>query len=170
MNKMVSWEMAWVSGVFEGEGTFGIAAGQVTVIIGMTDEDIIRRLQSTTGIGVVYPGTKKIGQTKQPWIWKVGARSDVEDVIYMMLPYLGQRRSARAADALARIQELNDRANELTAFREKFFPCGHEVTPENTYLNPQKSRKGTPYITRRCRACAIARATVNNRKRRKARV
>jgi hypothetical protein len=49
---MTATDIAWLAGIIEGEGTFGRKghpAGQVRVQ--MTDEDVIDRLHSLTGVG-----------------------------------------------------------------------------------------------------------------------
>lgn len=49
----------WVAGLFEGEGCFGIACSgkkshmlYLRLIVSMTDEDVIRTLHETVGVGI----------------------------------------------------------------------------------------------------------------------
>lgn len=116
MNEMTDVQIAWVSGIFEGEGTFGIGTvktkngsiyNQVYTAVHMTDEDVIKKLYDFTGIGNMRSLTER-PNTKQAYMWKVSVRKDVEDLIFAMLPHLGQRRTARALEGLAVINVLKN--------------------------------------------------------------
>lgn len=99
---MTEAETAWVTGVFEGEGSISFVGKQgVTVKVSMTDEDVIRRLHRITGVGQV--GGPYAGTNKPRYVWYCGAKQEVLWLLLEMLPWLGERRTARATGALARV-------------------------------------------------------------------
>jgi hypothetical protein len=98
---------AWLAGLFEGEGTIDVRSKpplRMHLRVKMTDEDVIRRAQSVAGVGRVYgpynypsnePGRQDV------WIWAVYRRDEAAAVLRRIYPFLGERRSARVAEALA---------------------------------------------------------------------
>lgn len=101
---MTNEEIAWVAGVFEGEGTFtyrtysGTGRKQITLRVVMTDLDVIQRLHSYTGLGNVYgpytPSqlTKNGSLRKASYHWAVTKQSDVILLGELMRPWLSERR------------------------------------------------------------------------------
>ena len=97
-------QIAWVAGVFEGEGTFtyrtysGTGRKQITLRIVMTDLDIITRLYEYTGLGNIYgPYTssqlKKDGTLRKvSYHWAITKQSDVIALGEVLKPWLGERR------------------------------------------------------------------------------
>jgi len=53
LNDMSSSDLAWLTGLIEGEGYFGIVRGRGIVRVVMTDADIIERLKTVSGTGTV---------------------------------------------------------------------------------------------------------------------
>lgn len=152
---MSDFELGWVCGLFDGEGTFGVTPEQVVLKLNQIDQDNIERLQRVTGVGSVRPLKKKAEHYKQAWIWQVGNRADVKKLIELMFPHLCARRQVRAMECLAIIQTLDEAAQH----RKEVFPqCGHPVEG-NHYVNPQKGRQGRVYEVRRCVICTKAKAT-----------
>lgn len=137
-------EVAWMAGLFEGEGCFEIAKnGGVRATVRMTDLDVIERFDALLPcgreIGVVDPGHGY----KTQYQWRVGPEK-TRELITLVLPWLGERRAGRAREVL---HHLDTRLGTGGWHKSKTH-CrqGHEYTPENTYLPP-----GTDH--RRCRAC-----------------
>lgn len=103
-------EFAWAVGLFEGEGTMGVyqwaKRGDKIVVmgVGMTDEDVIRRFHRAVGFGRVT-GPHKNRNVKPIWRWRLQNHRDSHALLVRMLPYLGERRRARAVDILQWIEE-----------------------------------------------------------------
>lgn len=66
----------------------------------MTDEDVVRDLVEVMGVGKIYTYTRRLGW-KTMYVWQVHRMDEVRSVILTFLPYLGQRRSAKALELLA---------------------------------------------------------------------
>lgn len=100
---MTAADLAWVAGVFEGEGSISFVGKQgVTVKVSMTDEDVIRRLHAITGVGQV--GGPYAGTNKPRYAWYVGNKHQVRSLLLALRPWLGERRGQRADEALARTE------------------------------------------------------------------
>lgn len=97
---------AWLAGLFEGEGNMYIApSGNVTLTITMTDRDIIERLYT------IYPGQKihviqpkrtsaNGEKSKIAYVWRVGKSEQVREILNLLLPHFGNRRSIMARKIL----------------------------------------------------------------------
>lgn len=94
-------EVAWAAGLFEGEGCITMNAGttKLRLALGSTDEDVVRRFAAIVGCGFVN-GPYKIKGGKDQWRWGCATRGTLA-VLPMFLPYLGERRRARAAEIMA---------------------------------------------------------------------
>lgn len=143
-------DSAWLAGLFEGEGCLTIERnGATRAVIRMTDRDIIDRVNDLfpcSRIQVVNPKPAKAGysQPRTQYAWRLGDPARVREFIGLILPWLGERRSARAAEVLAHLDSrpgIGGRNRDKTRCAQ-----GHEYTPENTYIRP-----GTTH--RHCRAC-----------------
>lgn len=98
----------WAAGLFEGEGciTTGVdnrANGKtrhhLRLQLGSTDEDVVRRFHKIVGLGSVggpYADVRK-PQYKPTWRWSASYKQ-AGLALAKMLPYLGERRVARAAE------------------------------------------------------------------------
>lgn len=92
----------WIAGLMEGEGYFSInnrpdpkhnPRFQVGVV--MTDEDVIRSLHRTTGLGSVRGPHKQPGgnlKHKVRWTWGVQRREEVRILLTTIYPYMHSRR------------------------------------------------------------------------------
>ena len=99
MNTLSEAEVAWLAGIYEGEGNCSIRTGRnFRVEIAMTDEDVMQHLYQIVGIGSIklYPAR---GAYKPVTRWSVGGK---EAVLFLekILPWLGCRRSERATQAI----------------------------------------------------------------------
>lgn len=104
---------AWFAGFFEGEGSFGIIKGKAKQIaVSLTDLDVLERVQQNFG-GSIYKITTRNENWKQAWLWRLGAKESVK-LVQDMLPYLGDRRRARALEYLELIKQQEDRYNNRT--------------------------------------------------------
>ena len=95
--------VAWLSGLFEGEGCINQdkrkkATWRLRVV--MTDLDVIQRLQAITGVGNVSEITKQAAHHKTAYQWIVYRKEHIQNLLTQMLPYLGNRRAHVALNAL----------------------------------------------------------------------
>jgi len=108
-------EIAWAAGLFEGEGCIGVWKTQknhvlplIRLTITMTDRDVLERFCAVVQCGKVG-GERRYGRPhhKPAFVWCISNRSDVERILLALLPWFGERRSAKAREALAEIAKLN---------------------------------------------------------------
>src|SRR5665647_382263 len=93
-------EVAWVAGLLEGEGCFSLKrSGASYINCAMTDEDVIRKLYGLIGYGTIIK-SRLLPNRKQVWVWRMGAREEVEEICRLLLPLMGTRRAARIQDLL----------------------------------------------------------------------
>lgn len=147
-------DVAWLAGLFEGEGSVGIYDGKARMTIRMTDRDVIERVHGFfpyNSIQVVNPKPVRAeyNQPKTQYAWRLSRREHITTVLELILPFLGERRSAKAREVLdyyagRPLQQPGDYQRAKTHCIR-----GHEFTPENTYVR----NYGRNY--RRCRACAV---------------
>jgi hypothetical protein len=108
MNTLTESEIAWLAGIYEGEGS-AWAQGQgraISVAIVMTDFDIIDRIFALVGTGSVRDG-KHANEAHKPFrTWSVTSLNAVE-FLETIMPWLGARRAAKARELISRWR--NDR-------------------------------------------------------------
>ena len=97
-NIMTEAEVAWVAGILEGEGCWskrsqGRGDGW-DVVVAMSDEDVVYRLQSVTGIGRVNKERSQQGR-KDMWDWSVCRKEHREWLTDLVYPWMGSRRKAK---------------------------------------------------------------------------
>lgn len=139
-------EIAWAAGLFEGEGCFHITktpyGGKVPVLsIQMTDRDVLEKFQRIVDSGRVSGPNVRPHPRKPIYKIDVAERASVKRVTAAFLPWLGERRKARALEILALVEKLDAAAE----YRAKFCKRGHAWTPENIYTSPRGIRA--------CRQC-----------------
>lgn len=100
MNELKESEIAWLAGIYEGEGTCTITSGRaIRVEVVMTDEDIVRRICYLTGCGTVRTLSQRGENYKPSYRWSIGSM-DAVNFLTAVLPWLGQRRAQRANEAV----------------------------------------------------------------------
>lgn len=93
-------EIAWVAGVLEGEGSF-ITGANLVISVTMTDQDVIERLASLTGVGRIHVnGSPKRDHYKPAYQWHVKRIAHVRQLALAVMPWLGERRAAAATRLL----------------------------------------------------------------------
>ena len=86
-------ELGWLAGIIEGEGCFPKGSkpcGRLRVA--MTDRDIIERLQTVTGLGLIHDRGRRHDHWKQVWDWTVLRRENMCAIAEAIAPLLLQRR------------------------------------------------------------------------------
>lgn len=103
-------EAAWVAGLFEGEGCIYIDASttphRVHLEVKMTDEDTIRRLHAVVGCGNVTAQATTNPRHLSTWKWKTADAWEVRRFLHLVRPWLGDRRGAKADEALEWIKKM----------------------------------------------------------------
>lgn len=124
-------EIAWAAGIFEGEGNISAGAESYTskatgarrtyfkvyLQIHMTDEDVIRRVQSVLGGRVTGPYRYTSG--KQYWVWAVTGHDEAVDVFEALYPWLGERRREQGRHAFIATRFTVYRGDR-SAFKQQF--------------------------------------------------
>jgi hypothetical protein len=146
--------IAWLTGLYEGEGNVNIAKnGGVRITIRMTDRDVIERLHSIFPCTKIHVVPAQRANWKTQYAWRISNPDNVRTILELMLPLLGKR---RAADARAALEYLRTRPGSGGRQREKTHcPQDHEYTPENTKIDKWG---------RNCRTCQREWSRQNRRK------
>jgi hypothetical protein len=106
---MISQDLPWAAGLFEGEGCLSInhlaVSDYPSVWLRMTDEDVVRHFAETIGFGAIY-GPRHDGNPRHKpcWIWTARGVEKTQALIAMLWPWLGSRRRSRAREVLAATQ------------------------------------------------------------------
>ena len=121
----------------------------------MTDLDVIERLQRFTGMGRINEKKTPEGH-KRAWVWCVSDRESLYELVDAIMPWLGERRSAKCRDLL---DYMN--STKATSFSKR--PNGDDCP----YYVPN-SRKGYNAHYRKkemaCKRCTLAQRVVANSK------
>ena len=128
------------------------------LVLGMCDEDVVRRFHSIVGVGTVRfrpaPKTKK--NWNDQWRWECSRWPHMKRVLTEFLPYLGERRRAKAEEMLAKPPKRWGSEKKDECWR------GHKFSGDNLYVAPDGRRN--------CRACVrIASRKYEKKRRAKAR-
>lgn len=143
-------QIAWLAGLFEGEGCMSIAKnGGTRLTIRMTDRDVIERVNALlpgTKIQVVTPKPAKAytNQPKTQYAWRISNPDQVRKILTMLLPHFGERRAAKAIEVLMHLDSRVGMGGHQRA--KTHCPQRHLYSPENTYVNPTTG-------VRHCRTC-----------------
>lgn len=105
---MTPLDLGWVVGMFEGEGSISIGTKRNEIAMAMcsTDEDVVRRFHNLVSCGTVV-GPHSTNGNKDQFTWR-SSTNDSERLLRLFLPLLGNRRAARATEALQARQDYKD--------------------------------------------------------------
>ena len=97
-------ELYWLAGILEGEGSFYIRTlsghRYPTVLVKMTDRDIINRVKDITNLGTICIKKTLNQNHKDCYQWQVAKTADAVAVMKLVLPLMGERRSQRIKELL----------------------------------------------------------------------
>ena len=108
-------DIAWIAGLLEGEGYFGIDNRskdryEISKIppapfikVSMVDEDIIQRLSKLLDKSYFSPSRKTV-TGKQVYTLYIGEKEKVLFVLEKILPYMGVRRGERIRECISHLQ------------------------------------------------------------------
>lgn len=129
-------EWAWLAGLFEGEGCISFTGrASVTLNLSMTDLDVVTRAHGVAGVGS-FMGVVERENRKPLHCWRVSVAADVRHVLEGIGPWLGERRSGKVDQALARLALVR---------RPGYCKRDHPMRGDNLHV----TRGGQ----RMCRAC-----------------
>lgn len=141
---MTSVELAWICGIFEGEGCSyqRTASTRIVIQISMTDRDIIERVHRIAGVGRIDKRGLPSGKTA--YVWSIRRCDEAADFLRKMLPLLGERRTEKAL----RLLEAWDSGVKP---RRMWTHCSHGHPLSGANLHIAKDAR------RRCRTCIATR-------------
>ena len=148
-------DVAWLAGLFEGEGCMEIGKNGLTRLsIGMTDQDVVDRVQQLVPCaGGVSVRLRKDPRHKTMYVWRLSGHERVAEVLEQLMPLLGERRRARAQQVLDHIAASPGHGGAWAA--RGICKNGHPRTDENTEWRVEK-RGDERRQYRRCKPCARA--------------
>lgn len=98
-------EIAWLAGILEGEGSFMMWRSKPkgsnkiykypTIIVTMTDEDVIQRVASMFGLACHHVSMAKLPSSRKQQYRAVMQGEGAVDWMRALLPHMGLRRSAK---------------------------------------------------------------------------
>ena len=144
-------DLAWLAGLIEGEGSFLVHLVRhkfytIAIQVVMTDEDVVRKCLSVSGMGTVTKPRQRNPKWKPIWVWRVHKRTDVVALMNDLYPYMGKRRRAQI-DACLAVNEEHPYQDPAQYQKDKTHcPKGHPYSGDNLY-----SHKGK----RHCKACRM---------------
>lgn len=98
-------DIAWVAGVFEGEGCIRARKGNygAQVSIRMDDQDVIARIHAIMGFGNFYDiqERRSSGRVVTQYNYQIASAEHVIAFLAAVWKYLGARRRAKAAEAIS---------------------------------------------------------------------
>lgn len=99
-------EIAWMAGLFDGEGSIVFrGVNTVSLMLQMTDKDIVETWQERAGCGQVkIYYDKRATDRKTLYYWQASHKDDVSRLLLMMIPWLGERRKAKSMEAIERLK------------------------------------------------------------------
>lgn len=101
--------LAWVAGVFEGEGCFTTSkyrnSRTFVARISMTDEDVVRKIHAVTQMGNILIKRPEQAHHKVQFSWTVSGFEGFQAVVAALWPWLGNRRKSRAKEILILAQD-----------------------------------------------------------------
>lgn len=105
-------EFAWACGLFEGEGSITYLPRtedsrwkRRRLEMSSTDKDVLERFLKAVGVGTITGPRSRIGPNGEPrkdiYAWHATCWDDIANLLPCMLPWLGERRKAKAEALLA---------------------------------------------------------------------
>jgi hypothetical protein len=134
-------DIYWLAGLVEGEGCFSNGSGTPSLVIQMTDEDVIEKVASMFKKKHTEQPQRNVNWKKVHTIGVYG--SDAIQWMFTLYSLMGRRRKEKIKE----IVEVWKK--QLTYGLGNTFGCGHPKTPDNTYY------KGR---VKACKICVLVRS------------
>jgi len=102
-------KLAFLAGVFEGEGSFGIwSSGKdrryFRIQLEMTDEDIVVQFKKFFNIGTITVRKPRGDNYKRQYHWRANGLPAI-NCLYTMFPFFGKRRQDKFIKAIKELKE-----------------------------------------------------------------
>lgn len=150
---MTTANIAWMTGLLEGEGCFSINRNTPAVIVAMTDEDVVRKAAGFFGSTLRGP-QRRSSSKKDVWVTSVHGSKAVGWML-TSYPLLGARRRSRIREVLSIWRKAPVGQKHRT-----HCPRGHAYDEVNTrYYHGRRN----------CRKCAVVHSTIQRATARKER-
>ena len=95
-------QIAYLAGLFEGEGSIENRPGRgFCVNLGMCDEDVIRKASEMVGVGHLRVA-QVLPSGRLFFVWRISRARDAIHFLRLILPFLGERRTSRAIEMMAK--------------------------------------------------------------------
>lgn len=96
-------DICWAAGLFEGEGSISVQreGRKVWLQLGTRDKDVLERFHRIVGLGAIRFEPRRKPHYSDMWRWDCAGWVKVTKVAKMLLPHLGERRTARITEVLA---------------------------------------------------------------------
>lgn len=152
-------EIAWAAGLFEGEGTWLLRKGKGAhpqIALQMCDRDVVERFARIVGVGReirVERRSLRNPAHSDMWRWELTNVRDARHLIEMLVPYLGERRRAKAEEIMRATEGYGQHGRSKYATHCK---RGHPFDEANTGYNRFRGANGKMYTTRFCKTCRRA--------------
>lgn len=106
---LVQTKLAFLAGVFEGEGSFGIwSCGKgrryFRIQLEMTDEDIVVQFKKFFNIGTITVRKSRGDNYKRQYHWRANGLPAI-NCLYTMFPFFGKRRQDKFIKAIKELKE-----------------------------------------------------------------
>jgi hypothetical protein len=138
---MLKWELAWVAGILEGEGTFYIdykgSNPQIKVNLAMMDEDVVQEVFDIVKIGRFYGPSKK-----GMWTWQINKQTEAAAFMMTIYPLMRDRRKEKIKACLKEWKSF-------PYMYQRPCPRGHRVEDGSFYVASSGGRV--------CRVCEKSR-------------
>jgi hypothetical protein len=131
-------DAAYIAGFFDGEGNFSCDPELcgMKIMVGNTDEAIIRWIGATVGYGSIYDRKKQQQHWNQLYVWQVSNAHDCRAFLGEIRPYL--RVKAKAADDILRmIASMQARVDRLDARNAVVRWIARRLTAEHARTDAQ---------------------------------
>lgn len=134
--------IAWLAGLLEGEGSFictprkGKRGYRICVCLTMNDEDVVRRACQVAKVGYVT-----YVKSRNRWYWSIQAAGPAVNLMKLLLPFMGNRRSEKILTILKVWNTLP---------RNHCRKGLHEMSRKNTGYSQNNGKK-----VRRCLPCQV---------------
>lgn len=140
-------ELAWAGGLFEGEGSIGVARsgpnGSPRLQIWSSDKDIIERFSNIIRLGKMpdRPRPPGVLGNKELWVWHCTGHERVQAILAAIWPWLGKRRKSRAVEILKHGVSLglSNKSRKFVNARRTHCTEGHSLSGDNRYVHPRGS-------------------------------
>lgn len=111
MDHLTEIEAAWLAGLFEGECCIDVNAARKTKVyhrlrVVMTDQDVLERAANIIGrehCTLIPESYKRMAHHKSTWVLSVHKKAVLGPLLARLLPYFGERRSAKVREVLANL-------------------------------------------------------------------